>query len=214
MMKVLVTGFDPFGREAINPAFLAMEKVKDRIPGARISKLEVPTVFHRSIQVLKEAIEKEKPDIVLCLGQAGGRYDISIERLAINLDDARIEDNEGNQPIDEKIFEDGENAYFTKLPIKAMVKNIRDQGIPASVSNTAGTFVCNHLMYGLLYMIEKDYPHIRGGFIHVPFIPDQVLEKTNSPSMSLEDITKAIEHAIEAALGNDEDIVETGGKIS
>lgn len=119
-------------------------------------------------------MELEKPDIVLCIGQAGGRYDMTVERLAINVDDARIEDNEGNQPIDIPVFEDGENAYFSNLPIKAMVEEIKGQGIPASISNSAGTFVCNHIMYGVLYHINKTYKNMRGGFIHVPFINEQV----------------------------------------
>lgn len=121
---------------------------------------------------MAEAIEREKPDAVLCIGQAGGRFELTPERVAINVDDARIKDNEGQQPIDVPIFEDGENAYFATLPIKAMVKSIREAGIPASVSNCAGTFVCNHLMYGVLYILAKKYPGVRGGFMHVPFIPD------------------------------------------
>lgn len=212
-MKVLVTGFDPFGGEKINPAFEAVKKLKNEIAGAEIVKLEIPTVFKKSIEKLAEAIEREKPDITLCIGQAGGRFDITVERVAINMDDARIADNEGNEPIDESIYEDGSNAYFTKLPIKAMVKEIRENNIPASVSNTAGTFVCNHIMYGLLYQIDKKYQNMKGGFIHVPFIPQQVVDKKNAPCMSLEDITKALEMAIKAAVENDKDLKETGGKI-
>jgi len=212
-MKVLVTGFEPFGGEPVNPALEAVKKLESNIAGAEVVKAELPTVFKKSIEKLEELIEREKPDITLCIGQAGGRFDITIERVAINMDDARIPDNEGNQPIDEPIYEDGENAYFAKLPIKAMVKEIRDNKIPASVSNTAGTFVCNHIMYGLLYLIDKKYPNIKGGFIHVPFIPEQVVNKRNTPSMSLEDITKGLTLAIKAAVENNEDIKETGGKI-
>ncbi|HEY4544098.1 MAG TPA: pyroglutamyl-peptidase I, partial [Tissierellaceae bacterium] len=173
-MKVLITGFDPFGGEKINPALEAVKKIDDNIAGAEIVKLEVPTVFNKSIDILDKAIEKENPDIVICVGQAGGRFDISIERVAINVDDARIEDNEGNQPIDKAIKEDGENAYFASIPVKAMVEEIKGINLPASVSNSAGTFVCNHIMYGLLYLIDKKYNNVRGGFIHVPFIPEQV----------------------------------------
>ena len=165
-----------------------------------IIKREIPTVFNKSIEVLENLIENEKPDIVICVGQAGGRYDISLERVAINIDDARIKDNEGNQPVDIKIFEDGENAYFTSLPIKRMVKKIREAGIPASISNTAGTFVCNHIMYGLLYLIDKKYPNIRGGFIHVPYLPEQVISKRNMPSMSIENIRKGLRLAVEVVL--------------
>ena len=212
-MKVLITGFDPFGGEKINPAWEAVKGIKDTIEGAEIIKLEIPTVFNKSIEKVKEAMELEKPDIVLCIGQAGGRYDITIERVAINVDDARIEDNEKNQPIDIPVFEDGENAYFSNLPIKAMVEEIKGQGIPASISNSAGTFVCNHIMYGVLYHINKTYKNMRGGFIHVPFINEQVLDKKNQPYMPVEHITKALEAAIKAAVINNEDIKKSGGAI-
>mgnify|MGYP003106012216 FL=1 len=142
-MKVLITGFDPFGGENINPALEAVKKLPDIIEGAEIIKLEIPTVFRKSLEKIEENLIKHKPDIVLSIGQAGGRFGITPERVAINIDDARIEDNEKNQPIDIEIFEDGKNAYFTNLPIKAMVKEMHAAGIPASVSNTAGTFVCN-----------------------------------------------------------------------
>lgn len=213
-MKVLITGFDPFGGEKINPALEAVKKINDNIAGAEIVKLEVPTVFNKSIDILDKAIEKENPDIVICVGQAGGRFDISIERVAINVDDARIEDNEGNQPIDKAIKEDGENAYFASIPVKAMVEEIKGINLPASVSNSAGTFVCNHIMYGLLYLIDKKYNNIRGGFIHVPFIPEQVINKKNMPFMNTEDITKALEAAIKAAVENKEDIKAVGGTIA
>ncbi|RKD32248.1 pyroglutamyl-peptidase I [Thermohalobacter berrensis] len=212
-MKVLITGFDPFGGEKINPAWEAVKKLDDNIAGAKIIKKQIPTVFKKSIDILEKTIEDEKPDIAICVGQAGGRYNITVERVAINIDDARIEDNENNQPIDEPIYEDGENAYFSNLPIKAMVKEMRENNIPASVSNTAGTFVCNHIMYGLLYLINKKYSNIRGGFIHVPFIPEQVIEKKNAPSMALDDIAKGLHFAIKAAVENEEDIQMTEGKI-
>ena len=212
-MKVLITGFDPFGGEKINPAWEAVKGIKNIIEGAKIIKLEIPTVFNKSIEKVKEAMELEKPDIVLCIGQAGGRYDMTVERVAINVDDARIEDNEGNQPIDIPVFEDGENAYFSNLPIKAMVEEIKGQGIPASISNSAGTFVCNHIMYGVLYHINKTYKNMRGGFIHVPFINEQVLDKKNQPYMPVEHITKALEAAIKAAVINNEDIKKSGGAI-
>lgn len=199
-MKLLITGFEPFGGETINPAYEAVKTLEDKIMNTEIIKREIPTVFNKSIEVLESLIENEKPDIVICVGQAGGRYDISLERVAINIDDARIKDNEGNQPVDIKIFEDGENAYFTSLPIKRMVKKIREAGIPASISNTAGTFVCNHIMYGLLYLIDKKYPNIRGGFIHVPYLPEQVISKRNMPSMSIENIRKGLRLAVEVVL--------------
>lgn len=213
-MKLLLTAFDPFGGDAINPALEAVKLVVDKIGRFDIVKLEVPTVFRKSIDTVAKAIEKEKPDVVLCIGQAGGRFEITPERVAINVDDARIKDNEGNQPIDTKIFEDGENAYFTTLPIKAMVEAIREENLPAAVSNTAGTFVCNHLMYGVLYTLAKKYPHIKGGFTHVPFIPAQVARRTPvAPYMALEDIKRGLEAAIAAIDKNfDADINVNGGK--
>ena len=213
-MKLLLTAFDPFGGDAINPALEAVKLVADKIGRFDIVKLEVPTVFRKSIDTVAKAIGEEKPDVVLCIGQAGGRFEITPERVAINVDDARIKDNEGNQPIDTKIFEDGENAYFTTLPIKAMVEAIREANLPAAVSNTAGTFVCNHLMYGVLYTLAKKYPHIKGGFTHVPFIPAQVARRTPvAPYMALEDIKRGLEAAIAAIDKNlDADINVNGGK--
>ncbi|NLW15380.1 MAG: pyroglutamyl-peptidase I [Erysipelothrix sp.] len=183
MKKILITGFDPFGGETMNPAYEAVKLVPNEIKGVKIIKLEVPTVFNKSIAVLDTAITEIEPDVVINVGQAGNRFGITPERIAINEDDARIKDNEGNQPIDTKIFEGGKNAYFSTLPIKAMVEHIKYKGIPASVSNTAGTFVCNHLMYGLMYLIDTKYPNIRGGFIHVPYATEQVIDKPNSPSL-------------------------------
>ncbi|SHH53984.1 pyroglutamyl-peptidase I . Cysteine peptidase. MEROPS family C15 [Clostridium collagenovorans DSM 3089] len=212
-MKVLITGFDPFGGEKINPALEAVKAMKDNIAGAEIIKLEIPTVFRKSVEKISAAIEAHNPDIVISIGQAGGRFDITPERVAINMDDARIKDNDGKQPIDEVIENDGASAYFSNLPIKAMVKHMKENGIPSSVSNTAGTFVCNHVMYGILYMVDKKYPNIRGGFIHVPFIPSQVLDKKNTPSMSVNDITKGLELAVEAAVLNSNDIKEVGGAV-
>lgn len=213
-MKVLVTGFDPFGGEKINPALEAVKKIKDQIEGAEIVKVEIPTVFNKSIDELDKAMERENPDIVICVGQAGGRFDLTVERVAINMDDARITDNEGNQPIDTKIFEDGESAYFSSLPIKAAVEEIKKENLPASVSNSAGTFVCNHIMYGLLYLIDKKYEGVKGGFVHVPFIPEQVLDKRNMPSMNIDDIARGLEAIVKASIINDEDIKAIGGTIA
>ena len=212
-MKILITGFDPFGGESINPALEAVKKLPDTILGQEIIKIEIPTVFRKSLEKIEENIQKHNPYVVISVGQAGGRFGVTPERVAINIDDARIKDNEGNQPIDISIYEDGENAYFSNLPIKAMVKEMNDNGIPASVSNTAGTFVCNHVMYGILYLIDKKYPNIRGGFIHVPYIPSQVTTKPNTPSMSIDDIAKGLELSIKAVIENSSDIKTVGGTI-
>lgn len=212
-MKLLLTAFDPFGGSNINPALEAVKLVQDQIDNIQIVKLEVPTIFHKSIETVAAAMEKERPDVVLCIGQAGGRFDITPERVAINIDDARIPDNGGNQPLDTSIFADGAPAYFSSLPVKAMVQEIRKAGLPSSLSNTAGTFVCNHLMYGVLYHIDKHYPQMRGGFIHVPYIPQQVVNlSAPAPYMSQADIAKALEAAIKAIGANKQDIIAAGGK--
>mgnify|MGYP000966614118 FL=1 len=212
-MKILVTGFDPFGGEPINPAIESVKKLPDNIAGAKIIKLEIPTVRKKSLEKIEKAINEHNPDVILSIGQAGGRFDISIERVGINLDDFRIPDNEGNQIIDEPIFPDGENSYFVKLPVKAMVQNVQKNNIPASVSYTAGTFVCNHVLYGVLYLIEKKYKGKKSGFIHIPFLPQQVVDKRNMPSMELNTIVKGLTAAIEAIVKNNEDIKEVGGTV-
>ena len=212
-MKILVTGFDPFGGEPINPAIESVKRLPDNIAGAEIIKLEIPTVRKKSLEKIEEAINEHNPDVILSIGQAGGRFDISIERVGINLDDFRIPDNEGNQIIDEPIFPDGENSYFVKLPVKAMIQNVQKNNIPASVSYTAGTFVCNHVLYGVLYLIEKKYKGKKSGFIHIPFLPEQVVDKRNTPSMELSTIVKGLTAAIEAIVKNDEDIKEVGGTV-
>lgn len=212
-MKLLLTGFDPFGGELINPAWEAVKRVSDKVGDVEVVKLMVPTVFYKSIDTVAAAIEKEKPDAVLCIGQAGGRFDLNPERVAININDARIPDNEGNQPLDGPVFEDGETAYFATLPIKAMAEEIRKAGVPASVSNTAGTYVCNHLMYGVLYTLANKYPDVRGGFMHVPFITSQVINrKPIAPSLSLEQIVTGIEAAVKAIGENQEDIKTVEGQ--
>ena len=212
-MKILITGFDPFGGESVNPALEAVKLMKDEIAGAKIVKLEIPTVFHKSVEKIHETMKAEKPDVVLSIGQAGGRFGVTPERVAINVDDARIKDNEGNQPVDVPVFADGAPAYFSSLPVKAMVEAIKAKGLPASLSNSAGTFVCNHVMYGVLYYIDKEFPVVRGGFIHVPFITNQVVTKPNMPSMALADITEALEAAVEAIVKNEKDIQAVGGEI-
>ena len=204
MKKLLLTAFTPFDGERINPALEAVKLVKDKIGNLLIVKLEVPTVFGKSIDTVREAIEREKPDFVLSIGQAGGRAEITPERVAINLNDARIPDNEGNQPIDEPVFPDGENAYFSTLPVKAMVEAIRKEGLPSSLSNSAGTYVCNHLMYGVLYYLDKR-PVIKAGFIHVPYIPEQTKNKKEMPALELSEIVRGLEAAITAIAINGTD---------
>ncbi|WP_125154705.1 pyroglutamyl-peptidase I [Clostridium rectalis] len=195
-MKILVTGFDPFGGEKVNPAFEVIKKLENTIGSIEIIKLEVPTAFNASIEKACEKIKEINPDAVICIGQAGGRSDITVERVAININDARIADNLKQQPIDTLIDEEGKNAYFATIPIKAIVNEIRKEGIPASVSNTAGTYVCNHLMYGVLNYIHKNSLNTKAGFIHIPYLTQQVIDKANTPSMSLENMVVAIKTAL------------------
>lgn len=205
-MKLLLTAFDPFGGERINPAQEAVKLVSEQVGNVQIIKHDVPTVFGKSVEVVTDIIAQHHPDAVLCIGQAGGRAGLTPERVAINLDDAPIPDNAGNQPVDTAIFADGQNAYFSTLPVKAMAAAIRDAGLPAYISYTAGTFVCNHLMYGVLYTLEKLYPGVRGGFMHVPLIPSQVNGAKRVPSMPVKDIAKGIEAAIKAIEAYETDI--------
>ncbi len=210
-MKVLVTGFDPFGTDTINPALETIKRLPTKVGEHDVVALEIPTVAFKSLKVIEAAIEEHDPDIVLSIGQAGGRSDITIERVGVNWDDFRIKDNDGQQFVDRKIFADGPDAYIVELPIKAMVANIHKRGIPASVSFTAGSFVCNHVLYGVSHMLATKYPTKKNGFIHIPYLPEQVLAMRNMPSMSQECILEAIIAAIEA-IGYDE-VSTAGGKI-
>ncbi len=211
-MKILVTGFDPFGGEKVNPALEAVKSLPSEIHGAEVHWVAIPTVFYQSAEVLESEIVRYQPDAVLCIGQAGGRASLTPERVAINQDDARIPDNDGNQPIDTPIRLDGQAAYFSTLPIKAMVKAIKEVGLPATVSNTAGTFVCNHLMYQALYLADKKFPNMRAGFMHIPYMTEQVVNKPNTASMNLTDIVRGIEAAIGAIVDyKDKDIKLVGG---
>lgn len=212
-MKILVTGFDPFGGESVNPAFEAVKLLPDEIAGAEIVKLEIPTVYTRSAEVVEEAIDREKPDIVLSIGQAGGRSCMTVEKVAINLAEARIPDNDGEQPTDQPLRKDGETAYFATVPVKAMVANMRKNGIPAHISYTAGTFVCNSIMYNVLYLLDRQFPGVKGGFIHVPYESSQVVDKPNgTPFMPVETIARAIEYAIEAAVSGDTEVELAAGE--
>ena len=187
-MKVLVTGFEPFGGETVNPAQQIVERLPQQVAGAQVVRRIVPCVFGRSIEAVRQAVEQERPDVVICIGQSGGRDAICPERVAINISDARIPDNAGNQPI------------------KAIAAAVRQAGIPCQVSNTAGTYVCNHLMYGLLYHIQRSFPGVRGGFIHVPFLPQQVEQKPGTPSLPLDDMVQAILIAIETCVNTRQDV--------
>lgn len=205
-MKFLITGFEPFGGESINPAWEAVSQLKSEYMGHLVVVEEIPVVFGASIDRLIERIELHQPDVVLCIGQAGGRTTLSVERVAININDARMPDNKGNAPIDEPIEQSGPDAYFTNLPIKAIVKTLGEHHIPTSISNSAGTYVCNHLMYGLLHFIHTMKPNIRGGFIHVPYAPSQVVDRPETAFMPVDMMLEGLERMIEVIAVTDSDI--------
>lgn len=212
-MKILVTGFDPFGEDSINPALEAVQALPEQIADADIIKLEIPTAAYDSLDKIEKAIDQYDPEMILSVGLAGGDSELRIERIGININDFRIKDNAGNQYIDEPIFEDGENAYFSNLPIKTMVSAIRNGNIPAVISNSAGTYVCNHVLYGVRYLIEHKYPGKKSGFIHVPYLPCQTINKPNTPSMSLDVIVQGLVCAIEAMVSHDTDMKQEEGSI-
>lgn len=216
LKTVLLTGFEPFGGESINPSWQAVKQLHGQIiADHKVECVELPCEFGRSLEHLYQAIEKNQPSLVLCIGQAGGRSHISIERIAINIDDARIADNAGNQPIDTAIIADAPAAYFAKLPIKTMFKGLVEAGIPAEVSNTAGTYVCNHVMFGLLHYIARHFGEnnesIRGGFIHIPFLPEQAAHHSGAPSMSQATVVAALKVLIEQGLSADPDLKLAAG---
>ena len=194
MKKILLCAFDPFGGESVNPALMAVGQVS--FEGVDLRKTEVPTVFYKSVALVCNIIDEFKPDAVIMIGQAGGRDKITPERVAINVSDARIADNEGNMPCDEPIREGAPAAYFSTLPIKDIKAALDSAEIPCAISNSAGTFVCNHLMYGVLNHIEKRGLHTLAGFIHIPFLPEQTAQKEGVASLPLEIDVKAIELAI------------------
>jgi pyroglutamyl-peptidase len=203
---VLLTGFEPFAGDSINPTQEIAESLDGRtIGGARIVGRVLPCVYGRARAQLLGLLRTERPDLILCLGQAGGRSEITPERVAINLDDARIPDNAGAQPIDRPIERGGPAAYWSTLPIKAIVVALREAGIAAGVSQTAGTFVCNHVFYALMHALARRRPAAgrpvpRGGFIHVPFTPAQAQLRSGTPSLPLETMIEATELAIATAL--------------
>jgi pyroglutamyl-peptidase len=209
---VLVTGFEPFGADDVNPSGLAAQALDGRdVAGHRIVGARLPTAFDAAIDALRELLGRHRPALVVCTGQAGGRSAISLERVAINVDDARIPDNAGAQPVDTPVVEGAPAAYFTTLPIKAMLGALMDGAIVAEISQTAGTFVCNHVFYGLMHELAT-HPALagtRGGFVHVPWLPGQ-----GQPAMPLDKIVQGLEMAIACALETKHDIRRQAGTLS
>lgn len=208
---VLVTGFDPFGGQPVNPSWQAVQALDGGLVlGHRIVGAQLPTVFGLAMQVLRDLLRQHRPTLVICTGQAGGRGAISFERIAINVDDARIPDNAGAQPVDVPVVPEGPAAYFTTLPIKAMLQSLLAQGINAEVSQTAGTFVCNHVFYGLMHELATNpgCRATRGGLVHVPWLPTQ-----GQPSMGLDEIVRGLRAAIACALTTQADIRVQAGAL-
>lgn len=210
--SVLITGFEPFAGDTQNPSqLIALELAGRTIAGRPVMTAILPCVFGQSVKALQNAIRKHDPELVICLGQAGGRSGLALERVAINIDDAPIPDNAAQRPIDQPIAKNGPAAYWSTLPVKAMTRAIALAGIDASLSQTAGTYVCNHVFYGLMRTLKRR-SGILGGFIHVPFLPEQSQRQgRNAPFMLLPQMVRGIEVAIETALSVEDDIRATGG---
>ena len=201
-MKILVTGFDPFGGETVNPAWEAVSRLPAETGGAEVVKLQIPTMFGRAPEAVLREVERLRPDFVVSVGQAAGRTAITPERIAINCEEASIPDNAGFQPAGGPVVEGGPDGYFSLLPVKEMAAAIQAAGLPGKVSNTAGTYVCNHLMYHILHACHTRYPGMRSGFIHVPCIPEQQAGHPEWFALPLEKIVRGLTAALEV-LAND-----------
>ena len=212
MKTVLVTGFEPFDGERVNPSQEIARQLHDTVvAGHRVEGALLPCVFDAARLELRRQLRRVRPVVVIAVGQAGGRDAITPERIAINVDDARIPDNAGRQPVDRPVVRGGPAAYWSTLPVKAIVADLRRRDIPAAVSQTAGTFVCNHLFYALMHEL-RGQRRVRGGFIHVPFLPSQA--KRGVPRMELETMIEAIAAAIAVSVRTKRDVREAGGQVS
>ena len=212
---ILLTGFEPFGGESVNPSWQIAQALDGWVcEGRTVRAVRLPCAFGDALRTLDEARDAHRPELVMCLGQAGGRAEISVERAALIVDDARIPDNLGRQPIDAAVVADGPAAYFSTLPIKAIARDVRAAGVAAAVSNTAGTFVCNHVFYALMHRLATapSLAHARGGFVHVPYTPEQVVDRAGVPAMALETQVEGIRQVLRSALLTREDARETAGR--
>jgi pyroglutamyl-peptidase len=215
-VNVLVTGFEPFERDPVNPSWEVAKALNGSMyDGATAHAVQLPCAFGRAIDRLDEALVQWQPQLVLVLGLAGGRSEVSLERVAINRDDARIADNAGQQPIDTPVVDGAPAAYFSTLPIKAIVRELCAAGLPSAVSNTAGTFVCNHVFYALMHRLasEPAWSHTRGGFIHLPYLPEQAACRPGTPSMALATQVQALQLVMRTALAVRLDVRESAGQL-
>ncbi len=215
--NVLLAGFEPFDTDPVNPSWEVARALDGwQQGGATVRGVQLPCVFGDAQEALDAAIARWRPVLVVCIGLAGGRTEISPERVAINIDDARIPDNAGRQPVDAPVVAGAPAAYFSTLPIKAIVRDLRAAGLPASVSNTAGTFVCNHVFYALMHRLAQrpaGGTPVRGGFVHLPWLPEQAARHPGAPSMALETQARALRCLIATALAVQHDVRETGGAL-
>ena len=208
---VLLTGFAPFGGEATNPSWDAVRVLQGRrIAAHRIETACLPVVFGDANEALRDAIARTSPTLVVCVGQAGGRAHVSLERIAINVDDARIPDNAGRQPVDTPVVARGPAAYFSTLPLKRLRATLQAAGIPVEVSQTAGTFVCNHVFYGLMHALKRR-PGVRGGFVHIPYSPEQATAHPGAPSLAVETVTEAVQQIVRVSLNHTDDLAIAAG---
>ena len=217
MPRILLSGFEPFDRDTVNPSWEVARALDGwQVEGATVQAVQLPCVFGAALDRLDAALaDGERPVLVVALGLAGGRTEVTPERAALNLDDARIPDNAGQQPVDLPVVADGPAAYFSTLPIKAIVHALRSQGLPASVSNTAGTFVCNHVFYGLMHRLatRPDLQGVRGGFVHVPALPEQAARMPGMPSLDLATQVQGLRILLHTALTVQTDLREQGGSL-
>ncbi|HEY6940990.1 pyroglutamyl-peptidase I [Dokdonella sp.] len=209
---VLLTGFEPFGGESINPSQEIVRALDGAtVAGHRVVGRVLPVSFAATLPMLEELVERHRPAVVIALGQAGGRSEISLERIAVNLVDARIADNDGLQPIDQPVVAGAPSAYFTSLPSKAIVARLRERGIPAGASLSAGSFVCNQVFFAIAHLVATRLPQARGGFVHVPWLPQQAVRHPGQPSMALATMIEGVCAAIECAIVLRDDLETSGG---
>ena len=200
-MKILITGFEPFAGERVNSSYEAVRLLPDQMEGVELKKICLPVSFETAGTVLESAMEAFQPGIVICVGQAGGLDAISVERVAINLQDASIPDNCGFQPQDRPVIPGGPDAYFSLLPVRKIVTDLQADQIPARISNSAGTFVCNTVMYTLIHRIQSGPRPMTGGFIHVPYLSEQAQQKeAGTPGMELTQVVRGLTIAVRSTL--------------
>ena len=197
-MKLLLTGFEPFGQESVNPSWEAVKAIPDMVEGLEVVKVRLPVTFKGAAVMLEQAVDEFRPDVVLCVGQGSGRAEVNIERVAINMADSKKPDNDGYQPEEMPVRAEAPDAYFSNLPVKRLVEALHEAGVPAVVSNSAGAYVCNSVFYTALHLVHNKYPDMRAGFVHIPYLPCQVVEKSKQPSLATETVVLALETILHA----------------